>query len=327
MKPRRTLQILRFLIVASLLAGLALASPVRAIQEDISNNLGNDYSFSEAIDDVTAHAQAFMTTDDNVVVTQVELPLWKLGNVEGTYTVEIYTVSGNKPGAVYRTVAANVSANTLPTGSFDGSTAPVLFDNLFLPLAASTSYYLVVRGTALDSPIWWDYTSLPTGIGFPSNYSYRDSGNPNWYEPTQDSFMQMRIAADTVCTSTGSGDWQTSTTWTCGHVPLDDEPVVILDGHTVTLSDDVTRDALLWLDGDIEAGSGTFTWGSAGILQGSGEIIGQAWVDTTAAGQPYTFNNLGTQITFETVPDAVLVTLFDDSHPNANVAGGGSLML
>ena len=39
-----------------------------------------------------------------------------------------------------------------------------------------------------------------------------------------------------MCASAQSGDWHTTSTWACGHVPLATDEVVVRDGHTVTIS-------------------------------------------------------------------------------------------
>ena len=56
-----------------------------------------------------------------------------------------------------------------------------------------------------------------------------------------------------ICTSTGTGNWNTAATWSCGHVPLSADDVVIASGHTVTLD---TDDAIASL-----TVSGTLTFG------------------------------------------------------------------
>lgn len=67
-------------------------------------------------------------------------------------------------------------------------------------------------------------------------------------------FVLPRQAMAGTCTSTGTGSWNASGTWSCGYVPTASDDVVIADGHTVTI------------DTDVSAASITVGQGSSGIL-------------------------------------------------------------
>jgi hypothetical protein len=60
-------------------------------------------------------------------------------------------------------------------------------------------------------------------------------------------------APTTICTSVASGNWSAAATWSCGHVPLSTDDVVIASGHRVTLDTDAAIAHL--------TASGTLTFG------------------------------------------------------------------
>src|SRR5437773_1474615 len=43
-----------------------------------------------------------------------------------------------------------------------------------------------------------------------------------------------RPAYAATCNSTGTGNWNTSGTWSCGHAPTSSDDVTILGGHTIS---------------------------------------------------------------------------------------------
>ena len=49
-------------------------------------------------------------------------------------------------------------------------------------------------------------------------------------------FPSLSAAALVTCTSTGSGNWDATTTWSCGQVPTIADDVTILANHTVTVT-------------------------------------------------------------------------------------------
>jgi hypothetical protein len=60
-------------------------------------------------------------------------------------------------------------------------------------------------------------------------------------------------ASATICASIASGNWSAAATWSCGHVPLSIDDVVIASGHMVTLDTDAAIAHL--------TASGTLTFG------------------------------------------------------------------
>jgi len=47
--------------------------------------------------------------------------------------------------------------------------------------------------------------------------------------------LDVDWVVDPVCTSQGTGNWNTAGTWSCGHVPTTSDSVVVADTHTVTV--------------------------------------------------------------------------------------------
>ena len=110
-------------------------------------------------------------------------------------------------------------------------------------------------------------------------------------------------------------------------MPDGTEQVTISSGHTVSLSGDVTQNGPIVLDGNIDTGAHVLTLGAAATLSGAGDIIGTARRTSPATGAALFFNNVPTTLNFATAPSQMDVKLTKASHPNANAAGGGSLML
>jgi len=53
------------------------------------------------------------------------------------------------------------------------------------------------------------------------------------------SILSLHHAQAATCTSTGTGNWETIGTWSCGHVPTCGDSVVILATHTVTITSQI----------------------------------------------------------------------------------------
>jgi parallel beta-helix repeat protein len=155
-----------------------------------------------------------------------------------------------------------------------------------------------------------DNTQLTYRFQTPSIYPYIFKLGPaevlnvdnstNWIEP-----RQWLIASDATCTSQATGNWNTSGTWDCGHVPTTSDTVVIADTYTVTIDSapnsviSVTINsggvldasaATLTIGNTAAAGTaitngGTFTPGTSSVVISPNNSI------TTTSGS-FTFNNL-----------------------------------
>ncbi len=126
-----------------------------------------------------------------------------------------------------------------------------------------------------------------------------------------------------ICTSQATGNWGTIATWSCGHVPLSTDTVILASPYTVTLDASYTAASLtinsgatlsdtggrtLTITGNI-ANNGTFTstttgkiasTGAAAVISGSGTFSGSARLHTSgatvsiAAGSTLTFAGTAT---------------------------------
>jgi hypothetical protein len=104
----------------------------------------------------------------------------------------------------------------------------------------------------------------------------RDTTN-NWVQKTGlTSFSLWAVAAGPgVCVSTGTGNWDTAGTWTCGHVPTGSDIVIINNGHTITLNTDESASQLIVGVGSSgtlthDTGSQTLTVGAGGVSVSNG---------------------------------------------------------
>jgi hypothetical protein len=325
-----------FLAVALCLGALSLTrvTTVRAAAVDLSNNLGEAFYSTAAVDDIHWHAQSFNTDATHTLITQVEVPFCVAetgNNPTGTFEVQIWTASGTggTPGAIVTDVTTNRSVTGLLCPP-SGSSPAVVFSGLAISLSASTQYYLVVSGVGLGPTTggYWDYTQSESGIGFPSDYYGSSDAGANWGSFSDVDPRQMRVVANTPpCVSTGSTSWDLAGTWTCGHVPDGTEAVTIAAGHTVFLSSDVLEHGPLTLNGDIDTGSYVMSFSFIATLSGAGEIVGTVRRADIGPGVPLFFNNTGTILNFNFIPFQIDVKLTRSAHPDANAAGGGNLML
>ena len=88
------------------------------------------------------------------------------------------------------------------------------------------------------------------------------------------------LATPVVCNASNSGNWSNPETWSCGHVPIPGERVIISPGMTITLDQDIE------LTGDLEIQPG-------GTLNPNGKTVtltGNA--PQTLTGNPLTFYRL-----------------------------------
>ena len=140
-------------------------------------------------------SQAFTTTATDFVLDSVSLRLWNQNGTSGNFELQVWDALGTsgRPGslvgsAIYTGLAQNL-------GSSYGSLLPV--SSLNVPLAASTSYYLLARGTSLtDVPdgeggfrpgvLYWDQTNVNTSASYLTN----DSGT-SWFLEGTNKFMSV----------------------------------------------------------------------------------------------------------------------------------------
>lgn len=81
--------------------------------------------------------------------------------------------------------------------------------------------------------------NLPTNPGYGSSTIVpTKAGIPMKDLSIGNNTISINISSKAICltnSSLATGNWGTPGTWSCGHVPLATEPVLILLGHTVTL--------------------------------------------------------------------------------------------
>ena len=136
--------------------------------------------------------QAFATTATAYTITDVTLELVNIYSCTGAFSISIFDslgVDGRPSGLVADVMTGNDAASI---------TTPALFT--YTPvsgilLAPSTTYYLVLRGTSLDSEIGWSYASDGSGSGggFPSNESSYNNNVHTWSPPSLTSTPQIMI--------------------------------------------------------------------------------------------------------------------------------------
>ncbi len=66
-------------------------------------------------------------------------------------------------------------------------------------------------------------------------------------------------APDAICTSTGTGTWNIAARWSCGHVPVAADDVIIAAGHTVTLNTSPVTILSLTVNGTLNMNATAFT--------------------------------------------------------------------
>jgi hypothetical protein len=78
--------------------------------------------------------------------------------------------------------------------------------------------------------------------------------------------FKIQRAEALTCNSTGSGNWKTAGTWSCGQVPGSGDDVTIVAGHTVTMNSNPGACNNLTING-------TLNWGQANTLTVSGNLV------------------------------------------------------
>jgi hypothetical protein len=174
---------------------LVIAGSAYAGSTDISNNLANDWTGFVTVSDTQWLAQAFTTTLNNYIVTEVRLRLCTQDQeLTGTYAVKIYSVESGLPKTATVNITTTGSISAL--GECDSSGGSVVqFPVPSGTLSKNTEYYLVVLANGTDT-LSWAFTDDPSGTGFPSNYTSSSNGNTGWSAPsTAEGQQQMQIVA------------------------------------------------------------------------------------------------------------------------------------
>lgn len=157
------------------------------------DNLAQDGDYYVSVTNTDWSAQGFSTGSDPVILNMVEVALYNDSGTGGDFAVELWNATGT--GATPGTQLALLfqgGAGLLGSSSTDRFE----ISGLSLALAATTDYYLMIRGVNLGAlqEIKWTYADLAVGTGLPTDYSQTTDGGSVWTDPSQDSPQKMRIA-------------------------------------------------------------------------------------------------------------------------------------
>ncbi len=266
---------------------------------------GGTYQVDAAINDTNYQGSATSTLTVNKASTT-------------SITTEIHdasetVITAAASGSSVHDKATVAGSFGMPTGAVDFA----VYANLNCDNPGTAAGTVLLDGSGVAHPSD-SATVTSSGLSFKAHYN----GDTN-YNAADSACEPLRI----LCTSTGSTDWSSTSTWSCGHVPVDPDQVVIASGHIVVLSADVTHNGPITLDGNLDTGASILTLGPSATLSGSGEVIGTVRRAGPAAGAALFFNNVPTTLNFTTAPTEMDVKLTKAAHPNANAAGGGAWML
>lgn len=183
-------------LILKLLAGLSLlAMPVHA-QVVLFNNLAaGSPNGSMGVTNNQWMAQAFSTTSEGFILSNVSLRLWNLNETSGNFEIQVWDSSGasTSPGqqvgnSIYTGLAQNLGNSTESLLTISG---------LSVNLEANTDYYLVAAGKTLadvgdpfdPTPgfLYWDATD----VNMSSLYSTTGSG---WSGPSQQNLYMQVVA-------------------------------------------------------------------------------------------------------------------------------------
>ena len=161
------MQINTLLLTASL--GLA-ATPGAWAQGVLSDNLANASGGRSMVLDTAWKAAQFTTDGQAYNIRSVVLLMSGIQNVGSSAQVDIYSDSGaNKPGAAVGTL--------ISPGSYTPGLTPTTFTSPGVPLAASSSYWVVLK--APTGGLGWSYTTDYSGTGpgfYPQSAETSDAG-------------------------------------------------------------------------------------------------------------------------------------------------------
>lgn len=183
---------------ALLLVGLFFASMTPESQGvDLFDNLNQPSTGWCAVTNTQWEAQAFTTTSDGFILSEVSLRFWNNSGTTGGYQIQIWdaTGTGGQPGAQVGSAIHTGLAQNLST--VDGSVLTV--SNLNVTLSANTTYYVLARGTSLSDVtigttvpgyITWNTPSTVTS----AIYWTLDSGS-SWNGPSLVMNQYMKVSA------------------------------------------------------------------------------------------------------------------------------------
>ena len=192
-------------LILQFLVGLGLlAMPVHA-QVDLFNNLtAGSPNGQMGVSNVQWMAQAFSTTSEGFILSDVSLRLWNLNGTSGNFEIQVWDSSGASasPGeqvgqSIYTGLAQNL-------GSSPGYLLTI--SGLSVNLAANTDYYLVAAGKTM-ADVGDQYDSMPgflywdaTNVNMSSLYGTTGSG---WGGPSQQNLYMQVVAVHSPGNSPG----------------------------------------------------------------------------------------------------------------------------
>ncbi|MEI7956655.1 MAG: choice-of-anchor R domain-containing protein, partial [Verrucomicrobiota bacterium] len=203
---------------------------------DPSGTYPSDGGQTGAVDYGNWPASQFTTDGHAYSLTSVVLMMQQFG--ASTAQVDIYSNVGNHPG---------VSVGTLVSpGSYADTPTPTTFTASLsgVPLAANSSYWVVLRASDQTSKLYWWETSTATGtgVGFTSTWTRSADYGSTWFADARTTYpQQMQVYADVVVvgpvtrTAAQSGAWNDPATWG-GTVPAPGDDIVIPAGIAVALT-------------------------------------------------------------------------------------------
>ncbi len=172
-----------------LIGAIACCGHAGQAQAYLFNNLSDAINGSTNVSNTQWLAQGFSTTTTNFVLDEVALRLSdKRGDTTGNFEIQVWDAAGasGSPGAQVGSAIYTGLAENLPDAS-----SLLTISGLSVTLGASTNYYLLARGTTLNSEgaLQWDVTN-----GITSNaYASTNSGT-SWVGPRSNNFI-MSVSA------------------------------------------------------------------------------------------------------------------------------------
>jgi len=130
----------------------------------ITQNQGNATSTASSSD---FFAQTFLTNTDTVQISEVSLSLKRVGSLNATFDVGIFSIDSNKKPTSTALVTFSLQTNTIAT-STEWATTTVIFSTP-LNVTSSTTFALVLSDNSVtaDNHLQWEYQNsdvyLPNG--------------------------------------------------------------------------------------------------------------------------------------------------------------------
>lgn len=124
------------------------------------DTLENGNDSSDSISNTSWIADSFTTTANDFILDTVELKLGNNGST-GNFQVDLYTSTGTTPNAFVTTLTTK-AATELASSGF----ATLTISSISQTLAASTEYFIVLRGVSLSGNIKWSYNNGNSGADY-----------------------------------------------------------------------------------------------------------------------------------------------------------------